>query len=65
MLADISEAVYLGDEVYILKFTPLHFVGKIKVDLLFESNRELKRTARFTKVVYEVEDKMIKVAEMS
>ncbi|MFT6150067.1 MAG: NitT/TauT family transport system ATP-binding protein [Saprospiraceae bacterium] len=61
---DISEAVYLGDDIYILKSAPSHFVEHIKVDLPFERNRELKRMPRFTELVHEVEDKMIRVSEM-
>jgi NitT/TauT family transport system ATP-binding protein len=61
---DISEAVYLGDEVYILKSAPSHFVEKIDVDLPFNRNRELKRTPKFTEIVHYVEDKMIEVAGM-
>ncbi|MFT6936292.1 MAG: NitT/TauT family transport system ATP-binding protein [Saprospiraceae bacterium] len=60
----MSEAVYLGDDIYILKSAPSHFVEHIKVDLPFERNRELKRMPRFTELVHEVEDKMIRVSEM-
>ena len=61
---DISEAVYLGDDIYILKSAPSHFVEHIKVDLPYQRNRALKRTPAFTELVQEVEDKMIKVSEM-
>lgn len=61
---DISEAVYLGDDIYILKSAPSHFVEHIKVDLPFERNRLLKRTPRFMELVQEVEDKMIAVSGM-
>ncbi len=61
---DISEAVYLGDDIYILKSAPSHFVEHINVDLPFERNRDLKRSARFTDLVQEVEDRMIRVSEM-
>lgn len=61
---DISEAVYLGDEIFILKSAPSHFVERIHVDLPFERNRALKRSPRFTELVHEVEDKMIQVSEM-
>ena len=61
---DISEAVYLGDEIYILKSAPSHFVEHIKVDLPYQRSRELKRTPAFTELVHEVEDKMIKVSEL-
>ncbi|MFK7947644.1 MAG: ABC transporter ATP-binding protein [Saprospiraceae bacterium] len=61
---DISEAVYLGDDIYILKSAPSHFAEHVKVDLPFERNRELKRTPRFTELVQEVEDTMIRVSEL-
>lgn len=61
---DISEAVYLGDDIYILKSAPSHFVEHIKVDLPYQRNRALKRTPAFTELVQEVEDKMIKVSEI-
>ena len=61
---DISEAVYLGDDIYILKSAPSHFVEHISVDLPFERNRELKRSAHFTELVHDVEDRMIRVSEM-
>jgi len=61
---DISEAVYLADEIYILKSAPSKFVEHIHVDLPFNRSREMKREARFVELVQEVEDKMVKVAEM-
>jgi NitT/TauT family transport system ATP-binding protein len=61
---DISEAVYLGDEIYILKAQPAHFVEHIHVDLPFHRTRETKRQKRFIELVHEVEDKMVKVSEM-
>ncbi|RMG77163.1 MAG: ABC transporter ATP-binding protein [Bacteroidetes bacterium] len=59
---DISEAVYLGDDIYIMKAAPSRFVEHIKVDLPFERNRTLKRDPRFTELVHLVEDKMVAVA---
>ncbi|MEL7020727.1 MAG: ABC transporter ATP-binding protein [Bacteroidota bacterium] len=61
---DISEAVYLGDDIYILKTQPAHFVEHISVDLPFERNRSLKRDPRFVELVHLVEDKMVAVAQM-
>ncbi len=61
---DISEAVYLGDDIYILKSAPSHFVEHIKVDLPFHRTRELKRDPKFVELVRTVEDKMIDVAKM-
>jgi len=61
---DISEAVYLGDDIYILKSAPSHFVEHIKIDLPFNRRRETKREPRFVELVHEVEDKMVSVAEL-
>jgi len=61
---DISEAVYLGDDIYILKSPPSDFVEHIHVDLPFYRNRETKREKRFIELVHEVEDRMVKVSEM-
>ncbi len=61
---DISEAVYLGDDVYIMKSAPSKFVEHLKIDLPFERNREIKRNPRFVELVHELEDKMIAVADL-
>jgi NitT/TauT family transport system ATP-binding protein len=60
---DISEAVYLGDDIYIMKAAPSRFVKHIPVDLPFHRTREIKRDPRFTSLVHEVEDAMIEVAQ--
>ena len=61
---DISEAVYLGDDIYIMKSAPSHFVEHIHVDLPFHRNLATKRDPKFESLVREVEDRMIKVAQM-
>jgi len=61
---DISEAVYLGDDIYIMKSAPSRFVEHIKVDLPMDRSIETKRDPRFIELVNEVENRMIKVAEM-
>lgn len=59
---DISEAVYLGDDIYIMKKAPSRFVEHIPVDLPLHRDREMKRDQRFTDLVREVEDRMIAIA---
>jgi NitT/TauT family transport system ATP-binding protein len=59
---DIQEAVYLGDDIYIMAANPGRFVHHISVDLPFNRNREVKHSAKFNDIVREVEDKMIAVA---
>jgi NitT/TauT family transport system ATP-binding protein len=61
---DISEAVYLGDDIYIMKSAPSHFVEHVKVDLPFHRTRETKRDPHFVELVQLVEDKMIEVAKL-
>jgi len=61
---DISEAVYLSDEIFILKTQPAYFVKRVDVDLPFNRVRSLKRTPKFQELVHHVEDLMVEVAEM-
>ena len=58
---DIAEAVYLGDDIYIMKSPPSLFAEHIHVDLPFHRTRELKRDPHFIELVHEVEDKMVAV----
>jgi NitT/TauT family transport system ATP-binding protein len=60
---DIGEAVYLGDDVYIMKANPGQFVEHIRVNLPLNRTREIKRDKHYTELVHHVEDMMIKVAE--
>ena len=62
---DISEAVYLGDEIYIMKAQPSRFVKRIDVDLPLVRDRMTKRDAKYTQLVHEVEDAMMSVSEMT
>ena len=59
---DISEAVYLGDDIYIMKYAPSLFVEHIKVDLPLHRNRDTKRDPIFTQLVHHVEDTMMRVS---
>lgn len=61
---DISEAVYLADDIYILKSQPSQFVKHIHVDLPFERNRDTKRSEKYNQLVHRVEDAMMEVSEM-
>lgn len=56
---DISEAVYLGDDIYILKSAPAQFTQHVDVDLPFNRDRSIKRQPRFTELVHHVEDLMV------
>ena len=61
---DISEAVYLADDIYILKSQPSKIVEHIKVDLPLTRNRQTKRDPQYVSMVHEVEDKMVAVSEL-
>lgn len=61
---DISEAVYLGDEIFILKSQPSKIVEHIPIDLPIQRDRSTKRNPKYTEIVHHVEDMMIKVSEM-
>lgn len=61
---DISEAVYLGDDIYIMKKPPSLFGAHIHIDLPLKRNRETKRSPHYTELVHHVEDTMMKVSEM-
>ncbi len=56
---DISEAVYLADDIYIMSNAPAHFTEHIKVNLPFERNRTIKRDPNFVELVQYIEDKMM------
>lgn len=61
---DISEAVYLADDIYMMKPAPSRFVEHVKVDLPLQRDRNTKRTDRYVELVRLVEDKMISVTQM-
>ena len=60
---EISEAVYLSDEICIMKSNPGNIVEKIKIDLSGNRNRDLKRNQNFIDLVYYVENRMISFNE--
>lgn len=61
---DIPEAVYLADEIYMMKPAPSQFVEHVKIDLPLVRDRNTKRTDRYVELVRLVEDKMIRVTRM-
>lgn len=58
---DLPEAVYLGDDIYIMRACPGMIVEKICVNLPLERDRNLKRTAPFMNIVNHVEERMIAI----
>ncbi|MBK7226141.1 MAG: ABC transporter ATP-binding protein [Saprospiraceae bacterium] len=61
---DISEAVFLADDIYIMKAAPSCIADHIAVDLPLQRDRNTKREAKFLSLVQEVEDRMMKVSEL-
>jgi NitT/TauT family transport system ATP-binding protein len=55
---DIPEAVYLGDEIFIMRSNPGMISEKITVDLPYERAAYMKREKKFTDQVYSIEDKI-------
>jgi NitT/TauT family transport system ATP-binding protein len=59
---DISEAVYLADDIYIMKSPPSLIIEHIDIDLPLRRDHSTKREAHFTELVHHVEDTMIRIA---
>lgn len=58
---DISEAVYLGDDIYIMSSNPGQIVHHVSVPFKMPREKSIKRTREFTEVVYDIEDKMVSI----
>lgn len=61
---DIAEAVYLADDIYIMKAQPSQVVEHIDIDLPLKRSRDTKRNPRYTELVHHVEDTMMKVSHI-
>jgi len=57
----IDEAVYLGDEIYIMDANPGRVIHATHVNLPTQRNRQTKRDPRFIKTVHEIEDIMMDI----
>ena len=58
---DINEAVYLADDIYMMKSPPSKIIEHIDIDLPLRRDRSTKRDAHFTELVHHVEDTMIRI----
>jgi len=59
---DIAEAVYLADDIYIMSHAPSKIVHHVDVSSVLPYSRKgIKRDPKFTNLVHEVEDLMMKV----
>lgn len=56
---DISEAVYLGDDIYVMGRNPGNIIGKFTSPLPLARNRDMKRQTNFVMRVNEIEDFMV------
>lgn len=61
----IDEAVFLGDEVWIMDANPGRIIRRIDIDLPLHRDRMTKRESRFLELVYEVEDAIEKLRNAS
>ncbi len=59
---DINEAVYLADDIYIMKSPPSLIIEHIDIDLPLKRDHTTKRENHFTELVHQVEDTMIRIA---
>lgn len=58
---DISEAVFLGDDIYLMDSDPGRIVEHFKVNLPLHREREIRKTGVFTSLVGEIEDRLFKL----
>ena len=58
---DLTEAVYLADEIYVMDANPGRIVEELHLDLPLERNATIKRTKQFTDYVHYLEDLMMKI----
>ncbi len=59
---DINEAVYLADDIFIMKASPSNIIEHIDIDLPLRRDHSTKRDAHFTELVHHVEDTMIRIS---
>lgn len=53
---DIDEAVYLGDDIYVMGRNPGNIRKKFRSPLPFDRNRSMKRSPEFIRTAQEIED---------
>lgn len=56
---DISEAVFLGDDIYLMDRNPGYIKRHVKVPFQINRTRDIKRTVEFNRMVYDLEDMMM------
>lgn len=58
---DLPEAVYLGDDIFIMRANPGMIVERISTGLPLERDKSIKRTSTFIEKVNYIENKMIEI----
>lgn len=58
---DLPEAVYLADDIFIMRANPGMIVEKLSTGLPLERNKLIKREKRFLDIVNNIENKMIDI----
>lgn len=58
---DIPEAVYVGDEIWIMSANPGQIVERIHIDIPIYRAKEMKREKKFQDYVYYIEDQLNKL----
>lgn len=55
---DIPEAVYLSDEIWLMKRNPGQIIHRIQTPFSLVKDQQIKRSIEFTKFVYDIEDQI-------
>jgi len=56
---DVDEAVFLGDEIWIMKPNPGEINERIRVPLPFERHLDIQRTSEYQELTYHIKDKLM------
>jgi len=59
---DLQEAVFLADDIYIMRKDPGYLDEHFEIDLPFERDKSTKKTKRFIELVNEIDDAINRVA---
>jgi NitT/TauT family transport system ATP-binding protein len=61
---DLNEAVYLANDIYIMKAQPSQIAGHIPVEMALQRNSLTKRDPKYLEFLYKVEDEMFRVSDL-
>ena len=60
---DIQEAVFLGDEIFIMDSNPGVIVERFKIDIPVHRTREIKKDMKYINLVNQIDDTLFALAE--